>query len=298
VNHCPTAETASAGQAGCPPCKVCWLGSTHDELGWLYRKMLGSNTGGATPLDVQLVAGDDPWLELRHLAQQGIGRVVVACVNRWDYPWNQYQQFLREFPEVPTALAMSDWWLGARRTGIGHQRQLPHICLSWFRWWDGWVHWLHSTSSSMFGPFPNSIAFDRSLNQRHCVQLAILLVARGEEAASSWRIALSGQCRLETSLGSDFHQTLEDRQAGETFPELILWDDSRLPTCHGPEASLKLACEELVHLQELFPQSRLLVAWTLPRWNVIERLSGVGVQFELLAKPFLGSFSSAALLRM
>lgn len=260
--------------------------------------MLGGYAGETGQLEVHVIADGKPWMELGQLAEGGIGRVVVACANRWDYPWSQCQQFLREFPEVPLALAMSDWWMGARRTGIGHQRQLPHACLSWFRWWDGWVPWLKASSSSLFGPFPSSIAFQKREYRRDCVQPSFLLVAQGEQAANSWRTVLGDQSRLYVSNKSCIERSLEFLRPEELQPELILWDDSRLPTCRGPEACFKCATEELSYLQERFPQSRLLVAWTLPRWNVVQGLSEAGVQFELLAKPFLGSFSSAALLRM
>lgn len=284
--------------ADCRVYKICWLGPIDEELGWLYQKILDFLQAKSAQTCIHLIHGDDSWGQLRQLAHHGVNRVVIACEHRWDYSWEHCRRFTAEFPEIPMALAMSDWWLGARRTGIGHPVQQNHVCLPWFRWWDGWIQWLKGEAESMFGPLPSSIPCGGPNQQIDSTSKTILLIAKGQEAICSWQMAFKGHRFLDKSNKADSVDRPFSWGRDACNPDWILWDDSQLNTCHGSEANLHSATEQLKRLQAEFPGSRLIVAWTAPRWSVIEPFNRAGIHFELLAKPFLSSLSSAALLRI
>jgi hypothetical protein len=280
------------------PSTILWMGGADRELGWLYRRIGQFCEQREAGLQVTHIEDLDDWDQANSLADGGLRRLVVASHNRWEYPWKGLKQFLRDYPEVPAALAMSDWWLGSRRTGMAYPLQPPHVCLHWFRWWDGWVDWLEGTASTMFGPFPSSIPFVSASIPAGHKQAQWLLVGSDWQCLTAWSKALGdSSCVQSYGAGalSDLRWPVGPEQ---TQPDWVLWDDTRLSTCQGWKANIRCAIDELTELRVKFPEASLVVAWTLPTWAVVESLSEAGFQFELLAKPFLGNFSSAALRRM
>jgi hypothetical protein len=230
--------------------RVLWWGAQENEYGWLRGRIAEYNSP-LTP-KIELLTITDSWERLLEILEsQQADRLVVAYRNRWDYSHLKMQQLVQRFPEIPVALALGDWWLGWRRTSIGHLQTLPHLSLPWYRWWDGWRQWLEGRLPSMLGPFPSD--------------------------------------RVVVDLETDWH--------AQSQSEWLVWDDSQLATWMGWEASLNFAIEQLVELQKENPRSKLCIAWTLPTWEVVSSLKRAGLCFELIAKPHLSSFSSAALER-
>jgi hypothetical protein len=213
-----------------------------------------------------LLTVDEPFEQIgNRIEDKSIDRIIIACQNRWDYPCWQLQQLAISFPEVPIALAIGDWWMGWRRTGIGHQQILPHISLPWYRWWDGWIQWLDGALPTMFGPFPTE---------------RMAVAYQPECSARAWELAS------------------QDNLVESKKPlDSILWDDSQLETWLGWEKSLILAIEQLVEIQTRNPRAKLWIAWTLPTWELVSRLNQAGLNYELLAKPYFSRLSSAALAR-
>jgi hypothetical protein len=238
---------------------VLWWGATEAEYAWLKERVAAYRSSLTTPVKLRTI--DEPIEQISQYIEAGnVDRLIVACRNRWDYPQVQLQQLASGFPDVPIALAVGDWWLGWRRTGIGHLQMLPHLSLPWYRWWDGWVYWLEGSLPTMFGPFP--------------LERATIGIR------SSDSLIKSGQ--------QPNHQSPVD---------WLVWDDSRLATWLGWEKSLNQAIAELQEIQTSYPLAKLWIAWTLPTWELVSRLNQAGLRFELLAKPHLSSLSSAALAR-
>lgn len=242
---------------------ILWWGPNSGSLSWLYNRIAAMCGGGDSRFELQRIPEAENIDLAAEFVERGVDRFIVACENRWDYPADELREFSIQFPDVPVALAMSDWWLGSRRTGIFHQNTLPHISLAWFRWWDGWVTWLQGESPTMFGPFPSNL---------------------GVEQLDDFR--KSGFRNLKP----------ENRNAHE--PPDILWDDSRLPTSAATtyaqsqdlsklhEKRIRLAIDELSALAAQQPTAQIWVAWTQPIWSDIRQLEEAGLVFELLAKPY------------
>lgn len=239
--------------------RVLWWGAAEAEYAWLKERV--SNYRSSVLAQVKLLTIDEPIEQISKYIEGGhVDRVIIACRNRWDYPQVQLHQMACGFPDAPIALAVGDWWLGWRRTGIGHLQILPHLSLPWYRWWDGWVHWLEGAVPTMFGPFP----FERT--------------------------TIGIQSKFASIKSGDQHN--DPSSVG-----WLVWDDSRLATWLGWEDSLSQAIAELKEIQTRYPLAKLWIAWTLPTWELVSRLNQAGLSFELLAKPHLSSLSSAALAR-
>ncbi|MBX3423006.1 MAG: hypothetical protein KF752_15735 [Pirellulaceae bacterium] len=243
---------------------------------------------------------------LATLSEQPCDRIIVACENRWHYPRQVLEELLAVFPEVPVALAMSDWWLGSRRTGARHLSELGHLCLPWFRWWDAWTSWLDGNYPWMFGPFPSEFSRSELLsgqkrrateiaNEPH-TQTSGLIVAGTAQAAQAWRLSMADAGRVECYFSSlKLEHSL--KEVPHQQPAWVLWDDSRLSTVIDWRLAIDSAAAELKLLRKPFPTARLWVAWTQPTWDAVQRLNPSELGFELLAKPNYRTFSSAALAR-
>jgi len=301
-----------------------WWGPAEGGLGWLrqrVRELCHSRSIGNR--DFWQVEFDDS-SGLFELVELGVHRIVVACECRWDYPQPAIQRLTTMFPDIPVAIAMSDWWLGWRRTGIGHGTAMPLVALPWFRWWDGWVPWFLGTAPGMLGPFPSNIPLmtevvlahgtDLTLsgsdekaarwNSHHLKEVGpamrVLIVGGCLQAMQSWQDVLGGKKTTTRLCGFGLSHPSAKSILDAEKPDWVLWDDSRVTTVPGWPAAKEdgrtaAAVEELTCLANRFPESRLLVAWTVPTWNVVRQLQEAGLRFELLAKPYFGSFSSAAL---
>lgn len=293
------------------PAGLIWWGSSRAGLGWLYGKSQRwfkshqEVSQAVQQIELRDTAG------LFQLASSGAGRVVVACDCRWDYPQSTVQRFLAEYPEIPLALAASDWWLGWRRTGLGHAGQLPIVGLPWFRWWDGWQPWFSGAAPAMLGPFPSSIPKARYVNDSQFEfpgddrAKRVLIVGGCAPTVRCWTEVLGeGRSTAVVGRGCELREQTEGvyRAAGgdhaDSAPDWIVWDDSSLPTTPRPDGAkeyLEVAVQDISELVRQFPKSKLWIAWSLPNWDIVHRLEQAGLQFELLAKPYLASFSSAAL---
>jgi hypothetical protein len=136
------------------PLRVMWLGPSDGGLGWLRRRLDKPNQG-LPPIEVHQITAVDMEL-LRKIAEGGgVDRIVWACRTRVDYPCEEISFLLRDYPELPLAVAGESWWDGVRRTGLG---VLPHLALPWYRWWDGWSVWLEGNAPELFGPCQHSPA--------------------------------------------------------------------------------------------------------------------------------------------
>ncbi len=89
--------------------------------------------------------------QLLERIDRGIERIVIASVNRLDYPTELIELLQHICPEVPLALACDSWWDGWRRTGL---KSRHHLSLPWYRWWDGWVDWLQGRTPQLYEPAP------------------------------------------------------------------------------------------------------------------------------------------------
>ena len=305
--------------------KIIWYGSTVGGFEWLHertQKWCQANANRVVWLQGEKSDNCD---ELIAIAATDTYRIIMACKNRWDFPQRAIEQLNKMVPEVPLSMAVSDWWLGWRRTGIGHFGPLPIICLPWFRWWDGWTQWLSGDCAAMMGPFPSSIpktqlcgqelVKDRDLTpwkrlgNLHSIDSVaqqrnrVLVVGGCAAAMQSWQRLLSDTRRpvlyghATLSKENVLMELMKDEKEELHSQDWILWDDSRLCTVRSPEVSLRQATSELSALARLFPKSRLWVAWTQPVWDIVRSLWEAGLDFELLAKPYFGNFSSAELER-
>lgn len=268
---------------------VVWWGSTENEYQWLIQRIQDYQPQRSSHVQLEIVSGPLESL-LEKLHSQTTDRLIVAKQNRWEYPATEIQQLSSEFPEVPIALCLGDYWLGWKRTGAGHLTSLPHLSLPWFRWWDAWIHWLEADDESKFGPFPTDrpgaiFQFPKLLTSEHtqhnsqgegwifCNDMALL---------EAWQFALGDQFRHYRDIGLATNETLHDQK-----PAWIVWDDSCMPTWCGAETSLQNAIEQLQSLASAYPRAKLWASWTLPTWSINQRLKNAGVSSELLSKPYL-----------
>ena len=266
---------------------VFWWGSTENEYQWLIQRIQAYQPQANSHVQLEIVSGPLESL-LERLHSQTADRVIVAKQNRWEYPAIEMQQLSSDFPEVPVALCLGDYWLGWKRTGAGHLTSLPHLSLPWFRWWDAWIHWLEADDESKFGPFPIDrpgaiFQFPKILNQSDLNTESLGWIFCSDMAlVEAWQFALGDQFRHYRDIGLTTNETLHNEK-----PAWIVWDDSCMPTWCGAEASLQIATEQLQSLASAYPRAKLWASWTFPTWSIIERMKNAGVSAELLGKPYL-----------
>lgn len=267
---------------------VVWWGSTENEYQWLIQRISAYQPQASSGVQLEIVSGPLESL-LEKLNSQTTDRLIIAKQNRWEYSASEMQQLASDFPEVPVALCLGDYWLGWKRTGAAHLTSLPHLSLPWFRWWDAWIHWLEADDESKFGPFPIDrpgaiFQFPKILNQQDDPNSKSLgwIFCSDMALVEAWKFALGDQFRHYRDISLATNETSHD----ET-PAWIVWDDSCMPTWRGAEASLQIATEQLQSLANSYPRAKLWASWTLPTWSIIQRLKNAGVSAELLGKPYL-----------
>lgn len=191
----------------------------------------------------------------------GIERVVIASVNRLDYPVELIELLQHLCPEVPLALACGSWWDGWRRTGL---KSRNHLSLPWYRWWDGWVDWLQGRTPQLYEPAPVdwgllADAASVRLLAAHLPQVPGLIIGNCRQTLAAWSLAATAagysadciseqayQQLVQTSptaesssavprricIGDEY--CLDAKPTAErraTFsPPWVLWDDSCLDT--------------------------------------------------------------------
>lgn len=286
--------------------RVAWLGPAHGGLGWLYRQL--AKTCSAIPaIEVHRFPAADKTTMQKILNDGGVDRVLCACSTRVDYPREAIEFSLRNYPEVPLAVACESWWDGSRRSGMGI---VPHLSLPWYRWWDGWSVWLEGNAPEQFGPCQNSPApwvrsswFTQPARYRdvrfHSHEGGCgIVIGNCRQTCNTWR-------RLAThGLGLTFRDNSSRvieveviswagylaRLHSKDFPHRIswvLWDDSCLDTsaaCQGAAATM----EQFFELTApVFESSLLIAAISMPR--AYQWLARPGSdQHEFIVKPDSG----------
>lgn len=206
-----------------------------------------------------------------------LDRWIYASPDRLSLPSAELQA-----QNIPLAIATSDWWEGAGRTGL-RELQLPAI--PWYRWWDGWHDWLEGTSSALFTPFPPRLAHALSppMPATQFKAGSGWIIANCLQSADAWTLAANEVGHVVTWYTLDqFRATIAAPHFTE-HPDWLLWDDTSLDTWNA-KPDFASVSELLRTLHARYPEMRRLIALTLPRWDQWRELHGAGAQ-ELIAKP-------------
>lgn len=251
---------------------IAWCGSRADGLSWLSERCISIDEVNATEsLSIE---------SLNAICEQHPRRLILAIENRIDYPIEAIQHLQRSWPEVPLAVAVSSWFDGSRRTGLGARE---HLSLPWYRWWDGWRPWLIGSDTALLNPWPASHSF---LNRAsHQTNAPGVIVSNCRATAEGWLTGLECSPDHANLLTLDeFNHYFDD--AATTEPEWILWDDTCLDTYQGSDC-LSTVSEWIIELRKRFPDAVLLMATSMPRWSDWQSWMLAGAN-ELVAKPSRG----------
>lgn len=303
MTTCDTNRADSQVRAQLPKRAVnlLWCGSTDNEFGWVVHRL---RCQLQLQVNISLFACDiqDSSNYFQCLEQNQVDRIVLALPNRCQYPAQKLQRTAMEFPEIPLALCLGDYWLGWKRTGAGHLQVSHHNSLPWYRWWDGWLPWLLGNVDSMLGPFPSdrlqlldelAHQFNQPTHDAHGI-----LFCSDSQIAQAWQVSLEDGSERLSIVSSDVQEwSLSQFEQGPRRPDLVIWDDSRLTTCNGQEAAIQRAEIELRCIRKVLPESKFCLCLTTPLWSDWTRLYLAAGDCDLIAKPHLLSFSSAALAR-
>ncbi|MEO8270487.1 MAG: hypothetical protein ABI557_12260, partial [Aureliella sp.] len=215
-------------------------------IAWLRQRMENMQIGQCVP---ELI--DHAWHQLDNSANpdqrqqllaridSGIERIVIASVNRLDYPFELIEWLQRVCPEVPLALACDSWWDGWRRTGL---KSRLHLSLPWYRWWDGWVDWLQGRTLQLYEPAP--VDWCLLTDAPHAHSLATnpplsrgLIVGNCRQTLAAWKLAAEASGYSADSVSEQAYQQQvqdllksNDKNRAAFTPQWILWDDSCLDT--------------------------------------------------------------------
>lgn len=275
--------------------RVLWLGGASSEFGWVVDRIASAQSQPFT-IETFSVFND----LMRRLADGQADRIILAPENRYCYPDDLISQLNAQYPELPIAVCLGDYWLGWKRTGAGHLKTLHHSGIPWYRWYDGWLPWLLGIDASQFGPFPIDRFQLQFCNPIHkqvrgsWVDSKIVLFCADQAVADAWEVALGQSANLEVVNGPTAEVGCEQYLDGA---KVVLWDDSRLSTWGGSQQALEQAIAELKVIASKCSTQLIWICWTQPDWRTWQQLADSGLRFELLAKPQLLSFSSAALAR-
>lgn len=276
--------------------KVLWYGSVSNEYGWVVDRIASSKSYRFT---IETFSASDEMV--RRLADGQADRIVLSLENRYGYPDDLISQLNASYPEIPIALCLGDYWLGWKRTGAGHLKTLHHSSIPWYRWYDGWLPWLLGIDANMFGPFPVDRFQLQFCNPIHTPALGgssdskIILICADQGVAEAWKVAMGSESENLEVINETIDDGWCDKVQDQT--QLVIWDDSRLSTWNGCELAINQAIAELKAIAARFPKQLIWICWTHPTWPIWQHLSQSGICFELLAKPQLLNFSSAALAR-
>lgn len=232
--------------------RVLWIESgqhtSESGLAWLRQRMqdFQSAQRGVTLIDQawspgsgQASLGDRQ--RLRERVDCGVERIVVACVNRLDYPVELIDFLQHTCPEVPLALASDSWWDGRRRTGLPTPGQLS---LPWYRWWDGWVDWLEGRSPTLFEAAPAEWPVLDGQVPAVATGMHGLIVGNCQQTTAAWALVASTAGHTTECISWHRFQAYFSTQWTQPLPHWVLWDDTSLDTIPvhiGPKASKKMA---------------------------------------------------------
>lgn len=157
----------------------------------------------------------------------GVERIVVACVNRLDYPVELINFLQQTCPEIPLALASDSWWDGRRRTGLATP---GHLSLPWYRWWDGWVDWLQGCSPALFEVAPAPWPMLSSRPPATSAGMRGLIVGNCRQTAEAWALAAATAGHAAACVSWQQFQQQSPTQWSQLLPQWVLWDDTCLDT--------------------------------------------------------------------
>lgn len=218
--------------------RVLWIESgqhnSESGLAWLHQRMQEfqfarrqvSLIDHAWPVGSERVSPRDrQWLMER--INCGIERIVVACVNRFDYPEELIRFLQQTCPEVPLTVACDSWWDGRRRTGLTTP---GHLSLPWYRWWDGWVDWLQGRSPALFEVAPAAWPVLSSPPPVAASSTCGLVVGNCHQTTAAWAlVATTAGHGAECISWRSFQQQFPERWS-QRPPQWVLWDDTCLDT--------------------------------------------------------------------
>ncbi len=152
-----------------------WLGCEDASIHWLREQILrgnqihsgrnaGAGQGGgsaqhvffAPPMD--FLAKDFPCSPITPncgealqqayciASEHRVQRVIISLTRRLDIG-PLMESLTTVSTEIPTAIALGEWFDGSRRTGHG---ETPWLQLPWHRYWDAWRLWLNTPSPQLF----------------------------------------------------------------------------------------------------------------------------------------------------
>lgn len=260
--------------------KVAWFGPHEHGLSWLLAQ---SQEHSNTPIAPSPIPQKkEIQAQLHRISLEGVGRVIVACQNRVDYPRHFLSTLQTRFPELPFALAVDNWWDGSRRTGIG---EVNHAILPWYRWWDSWIDWLDIKNTDFLGPFvpPTVISDTRSQTEPQSNgRAAGIVVSNCGQTGEGWQLAAKESgFRSSTMSLSRF---VTDDEIEQARPAWILWDDS----CSDTNQDLDDTISDLLRRTQIrFPNCVQSVSVTLPRWSCWQKMEQAGA-VAMFAKPSTG----------
>ena len=254
---------------------IAWCGSRADGLGWLSHRC-----GSMDELKVVETISIDA---VAAICRQHPRRLILSVENRLSYPSAEIEYLQRSWPEVPYALALSSWFDGSRRTGIGPTGRLQ---LAWYRWWDGWRTWLRGRNTQILNPWPQIVL------SRECVALEGakstapfgIILSHCRQTAAGWQAGLEGS--QDSAQVITLKELLAFLEIAPIEPGWVLWDDSCLDTSSGVDC-LADVCDLFAAIRKSFPTSVILAATSMPRWSDWQKWSEAGAN-ELIAKPSQG----------
>lgn len=230
--------------------RVLWIESGQHNpdsgLAWLHRRMqeFGAQReitliGHGWPSEGAQASLHDHQRLTEHI-NSGVERIVVACVNRLDYPAELIRILQQVCPEVPLAVAYDSWWDGRGRTGLPTP---SHLSLAWYRWWDGWVDWLQGSSPALFEVAPASWPV-LSSSSPAAIGSHGIIVGNCRQTTDAWALAASSSGHTAECISWQQFQQQFPARWSHTLPLWVLWDDTCLDTTPAqtdPEATIELA---------------------------------------------------------
>lgn len=144
--------------AGTAPLRIGWCGPVGQGLGWLHEQLLAHAQVECLPAvcarSVEVILPRASHLQ----------RLIIACPDRLSLSPTAFDRLQNRLPAMPLAIATSDWWNGAERTGW---RSREYLLLPWYRWCDGWLPWLAGRPAELFDPLPHRLPFALETIGRH-----------------------------------------------------------------------------------------------------------------------------------
>jgi hypothetical protein len=271
------------------PLRIAWLGEQGGGLQWLHQRLQSFSSARVPSVIVQTL--DNLPANCGVLA---VDRLVVGSRNRLSYPLREIEQLQRELPEVPLALATDSQWDGAGRTGLS--AGLSHLVLPWHRWWDGWVDWLDGTVPTMFGPCPVAQGWLSSRRIANASLARGIVLADCRQSGEAWRLV--GKQVTEAVQSESLSKFLASNPSSDAPADWLLWDEpyrissafsrrGNAPRAHATVDRDAWVVEQFRSLAQRLPETHMVLAVSIPRWDQWSALQAAGVH-DMLTKPSTG----------